>query len=251
MAQYNDDIIALLNIFRTSDGRKVFEDIDVLEAMFFVFKTNYNDLMSFSLSSTTSDRIRLMQSKSDYGEIRFITREMARLSINYLASAKTRVDLNRNLINRRYRGTLFFDEYKSEVESRFSNNPLSNFIEGLRNYSLHYSLPLSSLHIGVGVSKDEIIQGDLGAGIFVLHKSELLKWSNWDKGREFLKESEGDIILEEVVGLYYQQVSDFHQWMISRILELYADEIDSVKNVIDRVNLLKSLKKDWWKDLME
>src|SRR5687768_1473513 len=56
---------------------------------------------------------------------------------NYLASAKTLVDHTRRLVEDVYKNTEFLEEYEVKKREQFAGKPLINFVQKLRNYTLH------------------------------------------------------------------------------------------------------------------
>ena len=50
-------------------------------------------------------------------------------------------------MNDAFRGTPLQEEYGREIQRRFVDNPLCGFIEGLRNYTLHYALPIAGRQV--------------------------------------------------------------------------------------------------------
>jgi len=179
------------------------------------------------------DRIGLL---FDPKESQLILYHMVRLLHNYLASAKTLVEHTRTVIRDWYKGSEFLKEYKEEVTRRFNNNPLSAFIEDLRNYALHYSLPITGLR--VGVVNDPTTHEQSERVTFFVDKTTLFQWSNWSKGKMFLHLADDEIVIEKLADDYYQQVIEFHAWMHNRLEQIHASDLKWLNDMQQRVNLL-------------
>ena len=166
---------------------------------------------------------------------------MVRLVHNYLAAAKTLIDVTRKLINDWYRKTDFIIEYKEQIKARFTDNKLAGFIEDLRNYALHYSLPITSLRITF--NNDPLPNEQTERVTFYFEKATLQQWKNWSKGKEYLRIANDEIVIEEFVDKYYQEVLSFHGWMHKRLEEKHKDDLRWLNEMGQRVEeLLKPLR---------
>ena len=163
-----------------------------------------------------------------------VMRELIRLLHNFIASAKMLVDHTRAIIDDCYSDTAFIEEYKSEVQKRFVNNPVVGFIEELRNYALHFRLPLTNARFQV--TTDPATNEQVATQAFVLDKSELMQWSNWtSKGRPYLENADKEIVVLELVDQYHQEIRSFHDWMMNRLEEIHTDQMKWLKDMEGRV----------------
>lgn len=223
-----------------SDAYKKFKRLLTLDTNFFVFDKNYRDLKLAIEMFSQSERIPLL---FDQRESQIILYHMVRLVHNYLAAAKTLVDHTRILINDWYKQTDFLSEYKEQVKARFANNQLARFIEDLRNYALHYSLPITGLRLQVTTDPETNTQTERVT--FYIEKATLLRWSNWSKGKEFLRKADKEIVIEQLVDEYYQQVFSFHSWMHQRLEEIHAADIHWLNEMGQQIEeLLKPLRSE-------
>jgi hypothetical protein len=103
--------------------------------------------------------------------------EVVRHFHNFLASAKTLVDHVRRYVNKNYAGSAFLDEYKQQVEVRFSHSALVAFVHDLRNFMLHRGLPETSARLAVNHSCD----GGGAESTIRLRIGELRQWGRWSK----------------------------------------------------------------------
>lgn len=224
-----------------SDAYRIYQRLLTLDTNFFIFDRNYKDLKLAIDYCVKPEHIHKL---FDHNDSQRVLLHMVRYLHNYLASAKSLVEHTRILIKDWYRQTDFIEEYNSQIKERFEGNPLSGFIEDFRNYALHYSFPLTSLHIDVtldpetGIAKEERV-------IFCIQKDALLEWSGWSKGRDYLMKFDQDILMENLVDEYYNQVINFHGWMHKRLEEIHAKELKWLNDMQKRIDeLIKTIGYD-------
>ena len=75
---------------------------------------------------------------------------------NFLASASALIDHARKFYREMYESELQMPSYQSKITEAFSNDGLSQFVVGLRQYCLHYR----SLIISFTVSVDNMKERD-------------------------------------------------------------------------------------------
>ena len=122
------------------------------------------------------------------------------------------------------------NEYNKEVESRFIGNPLTGFIEDLRNYALHYQLPFTA-------GRYRPADGD-AALRFILHSEQLQEWSNWSpKGSPFLDLYPKEIVVRNLAADYFKEIEAFQHWLFTRIEQIHQDELAWLKDATERVQV--------------
>lgn len=239
---------AIMEMIEDSDALKINKRLNLLDMNFFVFERNYQDLKLTISTFTNSEHTRLLFNAE---ESETILRHVVRMLHNFVAAAKSLVDHTRSVIREGYRGTEFYDEYNNQIKIRFSNNPLTAFIEGLRNYALHYSFP----HCGVNVRVElDPTSGEYSEVVhFFMEKETLLRWSGWrdeqtdkkgkvtavvDKGENFLKTAPDIIIVDQICNQYFEQIVDFHVWMHKRLEEIHLSELTWLREMNDGLRAL-------------
>jgi hypothetical protein len=156
-------------------------------------------------------------------------REIARLLRNLVASAKALVHYTRGLIRRDYKDTDFLPRYQSEVDRRFPMNPTVQFVEGLRDYCLHYRLPPIAATFRITVD-DEVPSQRV-----VLDKAELQRWNGWSPtAKVFIGASPCQIGIKEVCLQYFSDVSSFFHRMRAELLQIHATELRWLKQAMGR-----------------
>jgi hypothetical protein len=72
----------------------------------------------------------------------------------------------------------FLEIYQNEIQVRFAKNVQANFIEDLRNFTFHRSLPLSVPELRIKQEAETTLKSSLA---IVLLKDYLLEWNNWSE----------------------------------------------------------------------
>lgn len=208
-----------------------------LDTLLSVFDRNAHELRTFLRDAVKPENTYLFMRREE-GVV--ILREIIRLFHNFVASAKMLIDNMRPLIRKWYKNTSFLTAYELEVKRRFVNNKLSFFIEDLRNYVLHYSLPVTTAFVRVTIDPATGQQNEVAH--ITLNKESLLLWKNWDKGKAFLKQADNEIDLLAIVESYYTQVIEFHVWMHDAFDKFHAEEFAWLDMMEHRIKeLLKPL----------
>lgn len=155
--------------------------LEVLGASIHTLEANYGDLERF-----------LTEVEQDPSTLRAITwgsrdarvdhlNETTRLLHNYLAAVKTLVDHTRNMEKSLLPDGVGSQEYKELVRVEFAENPLAQFVQGLRNYTLH----VRPTEPGIRV----VWRGEkrIESRTVSLRVKDLQEWEKWNMyAREYL-----------------------------------------------------------------
>ena len=214
---------AILEEINNSEAIKIYYRLRTLGVNFFVFGRNFEELQNVLNLTEQPEKMLALWSLRNRPKLELLMQEVTRLMHNFLASAKTLVDHTRVLIRDWYQGTKFLE---AQVAKRFTSNSLVGFVEGLRNYSLHYALPFTGATFSIGkIEKGQSSLSDLRFS-FSLSKSELLRWAKWPaKAKVYLQKAEEEIEIRTFVVPYYHQIENFHLWMYKRLQEIHADQL--------------------------
>ena len=166
-------------------------------------------------------------------------RESMRLFHNFLASAKSLVDHTRVFVEDAYAGTQVQASYKQRVANTFSTDPLSKFVQDLRNYMVHKGLP------GCQMSIDANNIGRDGKGVVEttvsLKKADLMTWDRWHPlSRDYLENAPGQIKLSALAASYGDKVLSFYNWFDSALNEFHAQDLNELKDLQERYALIKA-----------
>ena len=193
------------------DESPTYPEWEVLADVFSCIIVNHDELISLLLYHQREPTIilSLMDQDPTNDKKRQYNRELLRLLINYVGSAKVLVDQSRVFMKR-------YEEVDDDLVSQYNRRilSLSNqtpviFIQDLRNYLVHYRAPFFASRLSFG--------GESTGGSFNirLSSSRLLEWSKWRPlSRSFLKQNEYVTIGEMVQG-YTESVSDVYNWLLS------------------------------------
>lgn len=219
----HDELLALAEEVNKSNALRFEGRIVTLRMSFFVFHRNHEELKRFIGVRDSPQKMLELWDLKNRRKLEIFLNELLRLFQNYLASAMSLVEQTRIAIREWYEGTDFIKEYQGQINIRFKQNPLSNFIEDLRNYNLHYSLPITNATFSFQSDNTQKGSGTLDFS-FVLVKEGLLIWSGWKKGKEYLSKSSDDIDIGKLADEYHKQIADFHIWLVNQLQEIHKED---------------------------
>ena len=221
----NDEYLKIINEIDNSNSSQIIGRLETLRINRYVFVKNYQELETILKRVNDPEFMLNLWDLRNREKLNLVINEITRLVHNFLTSAKSLVDLTRNIVNEWYKNTEFINEYQKQVNTRFRNNPQSGFIEELRNFSLHYSLPIVNATLSVnGINNGKVTEMKFS---FVLIKRSLLFWSGWtQKGKPFLEKMDDETDISILLLDYFKEIMDFHQWIDSRIREIHSKEIN-------------------------
>ena len=128
----------------------------------------------------------------------------------------TLVEHTRIYVRQKYKGHYFWDEYQDRVRQDFGTWPLSHFVQDLRDYFVHRTVPLTSAHL----SQKE-------PPTINLHPGQMQDWDRWSPlARQFIAEEGGPLQLESLIDSYEERVARFYRWLEDRIRTIHKSELD-------------------------
>lgn len=235
-----DDPAALSREIYDSEAFQIQLRLETLAVNYFVLQRNYEEIKILLMAVQHPNTFDQVWAPNKQQEMKRVLREVTRMLHNLVASAKTLVEHTRILIKEWYADTEFLRDYEIEVKKRFAGNPTVGFIEDLRNFGLHFRLPLISALFEIKNNPDT--NEATAKQSIILDKSNLLQWQGWTaKGKIYLESANDRIGLEEVIDRYFQDVNDFHQWMRDRLVGIHSNELKWLEDMTRRVD--EALKK--------
>ncbi len=148
--------------------------------------------------------------------------ETTRLLHNFTTSCLSLVDHSRVFVNRIEKESKPILGYQNEINIRFINDPISEFIICLRQYVQHYKLP--------NISTTRQFSSEGFTGKVFLNKDDLLKFSSWKKNAKiFLNEQDEHINFIEILESYYLKVSSFQEWLKKQWLNTFYKELNEAE----------------------
>jgi len=214
---------------QASSEMEIYRNLEALSASYRVFKRNYDELV-YHLDHLNDPRESLFMYSSEQREnLERLIDETSRLFHNFLASAKSLVDHTRVIANRLYFNQEFKKEYDKKIAGELANNPVQKFVQRLRNYTQHYTLPIPELEIEFAEDIAMSVRLDV----------ELLKqWDGWDKiSMSYLKESGDSLCLISLSNKYFVLVEQFYQWLTERQTQLHKSDLENLQKMNDELTI--------------
>jgi hypothetical protein len=135
--------------------------------------------------------------------------EVAFLLHNYVASAQSLVDHSRVLYRHLFEPQGLMPTYQGEVDRRFVDDPLTQFVLKLRQMAQHYTLP----NVGHNTAFQQGPEGGTMQISLYLTKGDLLRFDSWNApARRYLDSADERINIHELVRAYHSHVLAFYVW---------------------------------------
>ena len=161
--------------------------------------------------------------------------ELNRHFHNFLAAAKTLIEHTRVFLRQHYSGTQLKTEFDSKIKHEFADDPLSRFIQDLRNYMLHKGLVGNSL--SMSITKIEGTGNFKAESTAILKKCDLVKWEKWSKqGKKYIATQEETIKISTFCNLYGEKVINLYSWFYK---ELYSHHSQDYSDLVKAHNELE------------
>lgn len=158
--------------------------------------------------------------------------EVTRGLHNYVASVMTLVEHTRIFARETYEKTQFWTEYQAAINARFES-PLPHFVQDLRDYTLHYRLPMTGASTSWKQGEEHLKTR------IMLDVESFRDWNGWSpQARENLKGLAKDAELLEIIEAYFFTVQGFYQWLAKRQAELHREELAEVRQLQEKLSAL-------------
>lgn len=218
-------VLALNQELQACPGFMILAEIRSISITRAMNERNYSDLQSalstYATLAENDGSVFPIDSPHDESEII----NVMRLVHNYLASSKTLIDHTRRIVRDLCAEIPFLDEYNARVHECFVGNPLSHFVQDLRNLSLHRSIPLR----GPTVAME--FDGTI-SGYYKLDRESLSEWNGWSRpAQQYLAEVNGHLLVNDLVYAYHNLICGFHRWLEVRLREVFAAEIQEEEDL--------------------
>jgi len=208
---------------QASSEMEIHLNLQALSASYRVFKGNYDELVHHLDHLNDPTESLFMYSSEQRENLERLIDEASRLFHNFLASAQSLVDHTRNIVNRLYSNQEFIKEYKEKIDRDITNNPVRRFVQDLRNYTLHYTLPIPALQIEFAEDIEMSVRLDV----------EILKrWNRWDKiSTSYLERLEESFCLISLSNEYFALVEQFYQWLTERQTQIHKSDLENLQKM--------------------
>jgi len=206
---------------KNSDGNQFIQRIREFSVSTSIFGKNFLELKNHIQAELEPEYyLKLQNSKfsqqREHGQL-----ETVRLMHNFLASAFSLVEHTRNYYRKNYDdGLAKFSGYQSEVDDKFTTNPLANFVKCFRQYMQHFQPSFISYQSNLTEELEKLKPKIL------LTRTNILLFSNWNsKAKEYIEELDGDLDILSVFTEYHSLINGFYLWFITEQGKIHKDEV--------------------------
>lgn len=211
--------------YLASDACKLIKRLRVFELTVKVFRANYADwqrVINQYRPESPLAALQMMQRPKPWLEPFLV--QLTQVLHNFLASAFTLVDHTRNLYNELYSKNGSIPDYQSRVAADFATDGLAAFIKDLRNFCIHYTLPLVGVRLGI---HSNINTGTTTNWGVPLSSEKLIAWKGWTAASKKYIGTVGETLnLDGVITSYKEKVENFQQWFQEQQRRVHKAEYD-------------------------
>jgi hypothetical protein len=202
---------------------QLLQKIQTFQLSLEVFEGNYRDLRRLlDWQSQHPDAQELWHLRNRH-LLEAFQKEVARLLHNFVAGAASLIDHTRLHHRELYADSGQLPEYDAEVSARFLNNPLANFIKGLRQYCQHYRVPPLVARMSYSAEPPS------SSSTVLLDKKKLMEFSGWSAPAIKYLDQQGDSpqLLEAIAG-YHDLVGEFYRWFSGMQRHIHKSDLERV-----------------------
>jgi hypothetical protein len=202
---------------------KLRAQIESINIPIYIFDQNYAELktlLDFFIDNPKSIPLTFQRNRDKLDKVQL---DILRRLHNFVEASVTLINHTRNYYNDLYGGSDSFPDYQSKVKTEFENDPLSQFIKGLRQYCQHYYSP----NIVVEETFFRNLDGsDAIKKSVVLFKEKLMEFDGWNAtAKKYLEKYAKSIDVLEFVEAYRNKVIEFYTWFLERQKEIHKTEL--------------------------
>lgn len=225
------DLVEINRRIRESDAYKRIHKIDQLKPSLTVFTGNYFDLVKCIAACEKNPLILDIRRRQDVSDLLF---ELSRTLHNFAASALGLRDHTLRLIRHHIPEKGLAEAIDAERKRQFVGDPLSDFINGLRQFMLHRDIPEIVLVEGF----------DRESGhyqVLELRKTDLLDYEKWGApAKLYFEQFKTAIPLSKTMEDYYGKVMGFQQWMRDQLFEQRREDFAEIEAMEEEAKPLRS-----------
>ena len=172
-----------------------------------IFDTNYVELIQLINYMEQNIEAKKLLSLQGHKQLHMIDIELLRRLHNFVAGAKSLVDHTRRIYNKYYKHNNIFPEYTKVVRNTFATDPLSQFVQDLREYCQHYrTLSLIYVTRFTRETQEEIRE-------VALQVEDLLSYDGWSStAKQYFHEKGDNIPISRAIQEYREKVLQFYKW---------------------------------------
>lgn len=221
----------LFDSINACDGMKYYTLLTSHHTSQAIFAGNYRDLKALLDFIHDPAKSLPMFGTENRDKLQAVQTDVVRLFHNYVASALTLVEHTRILMRDDAVKETFRAEYQAKVDVAFVSDPLSGFVQDLRNYFLHRGLPSTGMQLSWTRESQQI-----DTRVF-LDVEKMKDWDGWrSRSKEYLVQVTDKLTLLDVIEAYTTKVRQFHEWFAEWFRGLHKTELDELHALQEQWN---------------
>lgn len=190
------------------------------------FQDNFNELIEYMIKINEPAFALKLFSPSNKALLFETNDKIIRHFVNYLSSAFSLIDHSRKYISR-YDTTSLYIKYMEKKKIHFNAN-VCVLIKDLRQYSLHYEIPIASQNLSFNNNSSPLRNET------ILDVSDLLKSNyEWKSGSKEYFENNSLISVHILAYEYFRLVKEFYLWFFNEIKEYHKKDFRNIDGYIE------------------
>ena len=202
-----------------------------LSILWSICESNRIELLNvIDFSAKEQNALHLMDQKNKQAFQAYMN-EFVRTFLNHIGSIYIFIEYSRR--ENRYLDSInkHITGYAQKVEELFSANELVQFVNNLRNYCIHVSVPNFTFSFSFSTIEES-------KQFLYITKEDLLKDDSWNKkALKYLSGCDDKVIILNIVNDYYSVQKTFYKWFNDEYYAKCEKEIDYVKEAHSSVNI--------------
>jgi hypothetical protein len=204
-----------------SPGRHSAHLLEALAVSRHTFQQNYAELERYlaAQEDDAQQTRRIARRSPDTCEA--VLNETVRLLHNYVTGAKTLVAHTRNLWDALFKEGGEFPEFQQRIDDEFKEDPLTQFVQRLRAYCLHWRPIDPGMTVKWATGRNQMTR------TVSLRVEDLSEWDDWTApARVFLRGSGREVPLLSTCRCYRDKVAAFTDWFEDCARSLRRSELE-------------------------
>lgn len=195
-----------------------------------IYQANVNEMILWHKKINVTEAALTIWDPRNYELMEQVNLEMQRLFTNFLSSAFSLRDHLYTLRNEYYKGTTVESKMEECIAKYFSNNYLTAFIQGFRNFVIHCGYPRTSKKLNMS--------GDSISNDIYFDVVQLKKFNGWTaNSKKFLESMETQVKLIDIVLDYNKIINEYYSKIFKFLKEYHCLELRELKLIKDKYNL--------------
>jgi hypothetical protein len=199
---------------------QLYSELMALDTSIYILDANFVELEKFVLSLTSDPKWDHLFLAENRGSLHSVSRDIVRRLHNFVAAAHSLREHALAIYNRRYKDANLMPEYSKRARSVFGNDPLAQFVMGLRRYCQHYRSP----HMGFETAWPH--DGSPPRRTAMILKEDLVTFEAWPAAaKQFITDIETGVDILQICRSYRMKVLEFYEWFQGHQESIHRDEL--------------------------